>query len=128
MDHYKNPRNFGDLKKADGSAKKDNPLCGDSIKIAYTLDMKKRIKEIKFSGTGCSITRAGASILTEVVKGRTLKELEHYTDEEFIKDMEAPIAPARRKCALLGLVALREALGIKQKIINKTLINKGLTI
>ena len=115
MEHYKNPRNFGNLKNADGNAQKDNPLCGDSIKIAYTLDAKKRIKEIKFSGTGCSITRAGASILTEQVKGKTLKELEHYSDDDFLKDMEAPIAPARRKCALLGLVALREAFGIKRK-------------
>lgn len=115
MDHYKNPRNFGEIKESDGDAQKDNPLCGDSIKMAYTLDTKKRIKEIKFSGSGCSITRAGASILTELVKGKTVKELEKYTDEEFLKAMEAPIAPARRKCALLGLVTLRAALGIKQK-------------
>jgi len=112
MDHYKNPRNFGDLKKSDGNAKRDNPICGDSIQIAYTLDRKKRIKEIKFSGTGCSITRAGASMLTEFVKGKTIKEVEKYSDDDFLEEMQAPIAPARKKCALLALETLRDALGI----------------
>lgn len=120
LDHYKNPRNFGVIKNPDGSAEKNNPLCGDQVKITYKLDNQKKIKEIKFSGTGCSIARAGASILTESVRGKTINELNKYSDQDFMKDMVAPIAPARRKCALLALETLRQAADVKSYTDKKT--------
>lgn len=113
LDHHKNPRNFGAIKKPDGSAQRDNPLCGDSVQITYKLGgVKKKILDIQFTGTGCSVTRAGASMLTEIVKGKTLEELKKYTDQDFLEDIEVPITPARKKCVLLALVTLRKALGI----------------
>lgn len=111
MDHFKNPRNFGELAKPDGTAQRDNPLCGDQVKITYTFDTgKKRLADIKFSGTGCSLTRAGASMLTEFVKGKTIKELQQYSEKDFLKDLTVPVMPARRKCVLLGWNTLHKAL------------------
>lgn len=114
LDHYKNPRNVGVIKSADGQAEKNNPLCGDRIMMTFKLDAKKKMRDVKFSGAGCSISRAAASILTESVRGKTSEELAAYSDDDFMKDMVAPIAPARRKCALLALEALREAAHIKK--------------
>lgn len=115
LDHHKNPRNFGTIGDPDGQAQQDNPLCGDSITITYTLDQgKKKIAEVKFTGTGCSVTRAGASILTEVVRGKSVEELMTYSDDDFMAEMGVPITPARKKCALLALVTLRRALGISK--------------
>ncbi len=113
LDHHKHPRNFGTIEQPDGQAQQDNPLCGDSISITFTYDKgKKKIDTIKFTGTGCSVTRAGASILTETVAGKSVEELTSYTDDDFLGDMGVPITPARKKCALLALVTLRRALGI----------------
>ena len=113
IDHYKNPRNFGEIKNADGQATQDNPLCGDSVQVTYLLD-KKKVGDIQFNGTGCSISLAGASVLTENIKGKNLADVKKYTDEDFLKDLAVPISPARRKCALLGLRALRQAMDIEQ--------------
>ncbi len=110
IDHNKNPRNFGVIKSADGQATKNNPLCGDRIMISFKLDKRKRIKDIKFSGAGCSISRAAASILTESVRGKSIRQLNKYSDQAFMKDLIVPITPARRKCALLALETLRQAL------------------
>ncbi|MFA5134297.1 MAG: iron-sulfur cluster assembly scaffold protein [Patescibacteria group bacterium] len=114
LDHHKHPRNFGELKDPDGAARRDNPLCGDSVQITYRLDgRKKKVADVKFTGTGCSVTRAGASMLTEIVKGKALAELGQYTDQDFLNDIGVPITPARKKCVLLALVTLRKALGIE---------------
>ncbi|MFZ6036433.1 MAG: iron-sulfur cluster assembly scaffold protein [Patescibacteria group bacterium] len=108
IDHAKNPRNFGTLDKPDGTASADNPSCGDNVDLQYQIDFKKKIlTDIKFTGTGCSLTKAGASVLTEQVKGRALEEIAHYTDDAFIADLGVPVTPARKKCALLALRTLR---------------------
>jgi nitrogen fixation NifU-like protein len=115
IDHNKNPRNFGVIESPDGQAQRNNPLCGDQIGITFKLDKKKTVKDVKFSGAGCSISRAAASILTEKVRGKTIEELKKYSDNDFMKDLVAPIAPARRKCALLALETLRQALAPRGK-------------
>ncbi|MFA6098099.1 MAG: SUF system NifU family Fe-S cluster assembly protein [Patescibacteria group bacterium] len=112
IDHYKDPHNFGIIKDADKSANKKNPLCGDEMQITVKLDKKKKISDIKFTGAGCSVSRAGGSILTDIVKGKRISELKKYTDRQFIQDMGVPITPARKKCALLSLETLRKALNI----------------
>jgi len=115
LDHYKNPHNFGEIKNASSAAKKNNPMCGDEMKITIKLDKSKKIQDIKFTGAGCSVSRAGGSILTDIVKGKKINQLKKYSDEKFLKDIEVPIMPARRKCVLLGLETLREALKIKKE-------------
>ena len=113
LDHYKNPRNFGKIKNANAKAEKKNPLCGDEIAMDIKISKTNKIEDIKFHGAGCSVSRAGGSILTEAIKGKTLSQMKKYTDQDFLKEMAAPITPARKKCALLALETVRQALEIK---------------
>ncbi len=116
IDHSRSPKNFGEVKRPDGMAERNNPLCGDRIRISYRTDKsKKKLQEVKFDGAGCSIARAAASILTEKAPGKSIQDLEKYTDNDFIKDMGVPITPARRKCALLALETLRQATHAEHK-------------
>jgi nitrogen fixation NifU-like protein len=75
LDHNKHPRNFGKIEHADHCARGDNPLCGDQLTLYLQMD-GDRIAEVRFEGQGCAISTASASILTEVVLGKTLKEVE----------------------------------------------------
>jgi len=115
LDHYKNPRNFGKIKNANAKAEKKNPLCGDEMAMDIKLSKTGKIDDIKFHGAGCSVSRAGGSILTEAIKGKTLSQMKKYSDKDFLKEMAAPITPARKKCALLALETARKALDIKKK-------------
>jgi NifU homolog involved in Fe-S cluster formation len=73
LDHYKRPRNFGTLENADAVAEEENPYCGDRIVVHLKTD-GERISEIRFSGRGCAISQASASMMTEKVKGMRLEE------------------------------------------------------
>ncbi|MEK7126558.1 MAG: Fe-S cluster assembly sulfur transfer protein SufU [Patescibacteria group bacterium] len=109
LDHYKNPRNKGSIKNATASAIEHNPLCGDKIKIELLLDKSNKIKTIKFSGEGCAISQAATSMLLETLTGKTLTEIKKIQSGEVIKMLNIPISPAREKCALLGLYAVKKA-------------------
>ncbi|MEA3494465.1 MAG: iron-sulfur cluster assembly scaffold protein [Bacteroidota bacterium] len=113
LDHYKNPRNFGQIKNANAQAKKKNFLCGDEMTMDFKLSKNGKIEDVKFHGAGCSVSRAGGSILTEAIKGMTMAQFKKYSDKDFLKDMKAPITPARKKCALLALETARLALKTK---------------
>jgi nitrogen fixation NifU-like protein len=77
LDHYKRPRNFGELPGADREAAGDNPLCGDRVRIAVALAADgETIADVRFAGSGCAISTASASLLTEAVRGRTVGEAE----------------------------------------------------
>ena len=69
LDHYRNPRNFGHLDRADATAEDLNPLCGDTIRMELALDDEGRVEDVRFSGKGCAISQASASMLTESIKG-----------------------------------------------------------
>jgi len=75
LDHNKHPRNFGQIEAADHCARGDNPLCGDQLTLYLKMD-GDRVAEVRFEGQGCAISTASASILTEVVLGKTLQEVE----------------------------------------------------
>lgn len=109
LDHYQNPRNFGDLPGADVSIEHKNPACGDKLKLMYKLD-GDRVTEVGFTGEGCAISIAGASILTELADGKTISELNQLTDAEMLKEIGVPLSPTRVKCGLLALSALRKGL------------------
>jgi nitrogen fixation NifU-like protein len=74
VDHNRNPRNFGKLEPADAHADGHNPLCGDRLSLYVNLD-GERLREVKFQGSGCAISMASASLLTEAVKGKTRAEV-----------------------------------------------------
>lgn len=111
LDHYKNPRNHGELDPRDAYAQGTNPLCGDDIAISVNFD-EETISEIRFHGRGCAISQASASILTEIVEGRDVQDVASLEKEELLDELGAPLAknPARLKCALLGLGVLKLAL------------------
>jgi nitrogen fixation NifU-like protein len=74
LDHQKSPRNFGDLPGANRNAEGHNPICGDSISLHLKVDDGGVIEDVKFTGKGCAISRASASLMTLSVKGRTVAE------------------------------------------------------
>jgi len=106
LDHSQNPRNFGVLERPDISAEDSNPLCGDKIR----MDLKVKdgtIEDVKFTGVGCSISRAAASMLTEEIKGKTLEEVKQIGREEILEMLGIELGPVRLKCALLALKTLK---------------------
>jgi nitrogen fixation NifU-like protein len=114
LDHSRNPRNRGTLDPADFSFEDVNPLCGDEIRIDARTD-GERITEIRFSGRGCAISLAAASILTEMVEGRPLEEVKAIGRDDILEELGVPISPARMKCALLGLKVFKAGLyGVPQ--------------
>ena len=126
LDHYRQPRNHGGIDSPTCSADGANPLCGDQVRIDVTIE-DNRIAAISFSGQGCSISQASASMMTEYVKGRTVEEARAGVNAfqkmmvtaetpgiEGFDDIEALIGvakfPARVKCASLGWKTLEQAL------------------
>ena len=107
LDHYKNPRNHGQLEPADISYEDDNPLCGDRIRIDIRLDENKRVKEVAFSGQGCAISQASASMLTEEILGKSVEELKQIGKEDILELLGIELGPVRLKCALLSLKVLK---------------------
>jgi len=109
LDHYRNPRNFGHLDAPDASAEDLNPLCGDTIKMELKLDSDNRVADIKFSGKGCAISQASASMLTESIKGQKLEDVARLTQDVVLENVGIGISPTRMKCATLGLKVLKSA-------------------
>jgi nitrogen fixation NifU-like protein len=108
LDHYKNPRNQGELPGATNTYSDSNPLCGDELSMALRID-DDRVGDVRFKGKGCAISQASASILTEEIKGKTLDEIKAIDRDHILENLGIPISPARIKCALLSLKTLKGA-------------------
>jgi len=106
MDHYRNPRNRGELATPDFSSDLHNPSCGDSIVIQATIK-DGILANIAFEGNGCVISQAAASLLTEAIKEKSLDEIRSFTPDHLIALLGIPLGPTRLKCALLALDALK---------------------
>ena len=106
LDYYRNPRNFGDLPEPDVRAKDSNPLCGDVIEMQLKIN-GGRVSDVRFKGRGCAISQASASMLTEVVKGKTLDEIKGLGKQDVLDLLGIDPGPTRIKCALLGLKVLK---------------------
>ena len=109
LDHFRHPRNYGDVTAPDISHEEFNPLCGDRIRIEVRLN-NSIVEEARFKGDGCAISLAAASLLTEMIRGIPSDELTTLSDERLIAALESDIKPARIPCALLPLEALRAGL------------------
>jgi|SRR5215471_6838670 len=109
LDHFRNPRNVGSLPAPDISYEIFNPLCGDRIRIEIELG-KNEIRAARFQGDGCAITIAAASLLTEMIVGSNISDIEIVSGERLLSSLECKIQPAREKCALLPLEALRSGI------------------
>ena len=106
LDHYKNPRNKGTLDPNDYTYEDVNPLCGDEIRVDVRVK-DDHVSEIAFSGRGCAVSQASASILMEMVEGKSLDEVKAITKDDLLEEIGIPVSPARLKCALLGLKVLK---------------------
>jgi nitrogen fixation protein NifU and related proteins len=116
IDLYESPLNRGELDPCDFSYEEDNPLCGDVIRIDVRLDDENRVAEVAWSGDGCAISQASASLLTEEVKGMTLDEVKSFDKETLLELIGVPLSMARVKCALLSLKVLKAGVyGIPEK-------------
>jgi nitrogen fixation NifU-like protein len=93
----------------DASAEDLNPLCGDTIRIELALDDQQRVQDVKFSGKGCAISQASASMLTESIKGMKLEDVARLPQDAVLENVGIGISPTRMKCAMLGLKVLKSA-------------------
>jgi len=109
LDHYNNPRNYGVMEACDTSVELENASCGDLIKVQ--IDAKGDvISEAKFTGEGCAVAIASASILTEYMRGKKLQDIIKLTLEEFIDLIGVELTLSRIKCANLSLEAAKIAI------------------
>ena len=110
LEHYRDPRNHGHLEHPDIHAGDTNPLCGDRIELDLKLD-GERVAEVRFSGRGCAISQASASMLTEKIEGAMLEELRALAPADVFEMLGVEIGPARQRCALLSLRVLHQGIG-----------------
>ncbi len=144
LEHGKSPRNFGKCKNYNHEAKGHNPLCGDQVQVYMKLNENKKVEELTFEGSGCAISIASTSIMTELVKGKTFKSAKNIVDEflkmiktgENIKtndlneDQKTKIMslsgvkqyPMRVKCATLSWHTLVSAMEGNEKDVNTEII------
>ncbi len=109
LDHLNNPRNHGTLADPDILVNGGNPGCGDVVTMYVKVDADNRIMDIRFEGQGCTISMAGASLITEMVKGKTLKEIEEMPYTALIDQMGEDVVKSRLRCATLGIDTLKGA-------------------
>jgi nitrogen fixation NifU-like protein len=107
LDYYRNPRNYGKIDSPDITISDSNPLCGDEIEIHVKFDGDK-VKDVKFTGKGCAISQASASMLTEMIMGKNLEDVKKIGKDDILESLGLPnLGPARIKCALLSLKTLK---------------------
>jgi len=140
LEHGKSPRNFGKCKKHTHQAKGYNPLCGDQVEVYLKLNNEKKVEDLTFEGSGCAISIASTSIMTELVKGKSLKiakkivldflnmikNTQEFNSEDLDEDQKTKIMslsgvkqfPMRVKCATLAWHTFTSALEGKKEEVN----------
>ena len=108
LEHYKRPRNFGQLEPHDLEGHEHNPLCGDELGVHIRVS-DGRIEDLRFQGHGCAISQAAASIASEELKGMELQDVRTLGADWMIELLGIPVSATRRKCALLNLKVVRAA-------------------
>jgi nitrogen fixation protein NifU and related proteins len=111
LDHHRDPRNYGTLEHPDVHCEDVNPLCGDQLSMDLQIE-NDRVSAVRFQGRGCAISQATASMLSEMIDGKTIKEVIALGKEDVLEALGIPISPARTKCAFLSLRVLHRGLAI----------------
>ncbi|MDV3293422.1 MAG: iron-sulfur cluster assembly scaffold protein [Nitrososphaerales archaeon] len=108
LDYYRNPRNFGKIHDHDIEAHESNPLCGDDVDLQVKVGRSGEMESVMYTGRGCAISQSSTSMLTELAKGKPLDWVKQLSKEDVLKMLGNPeLGPARIKCALLGMKALK---------------------
>tara|TARA_Y100001970_G_C13646082_1_gene561266 strand:- start:18 stop:488 length:471 start_codon:yes stop_codon:yes gene_type:complete len=145
LEHGKSPRNFGKCKKYTHEAKGHNPLCGDQVQVYLKLNNKKKVEDLSFEGSGCAISIASTSIMTELVKGKSkdiakkivfdflnmIKSTSEIKSNNLDEDQKMKIMslsgvkqyPMRVKCATLAWHTLTSAIDEKKEEVNTETID-----
>jgi nitrogen fixation NifU-like protein len=110
LEHYRRPHNFGTLQHADASYEGSNPLCGDRITLMLEIGDDGTVTDVAFTGRGCAISQASASMLTDDIRGKPITEIARLGNQDVLDALGIEISPARLKCALLSVDTLRRAL------------------
>ena len=110
LEHYRRPHNFGTLPEPDAVYEGSNPLCGDRITLMLGISDRGVVEEVAFTGRGCAISQASASMLTDEIKGKPLDDVVRLDQQDVLDELGIEISPARLKCALLSLETLQRAL------------------
>ncbi len=111
LEHYRNPRNYGKLEHPDVHAEDSNPLCGDQLGMDLLVE-DDLVKEVRFQGRGCAISQAAASMLSEMIEGKSVEEVRALGKDDVLEALGVPISPARTKCAFLSLRVLHRGLAM----------------
>ena len=109
LDHYRDPRKKEELKSASVSHKEANYSCGDEVNIQLKIEDGK-ITSIGWQGTGCAISQAGMSILSEEIDGMSIEDVEKMKKQDIYDLLGVPIGPRRFKCALICLHVIKNAI------------------
>jgi nitrogen fixation NifU-like protein len=102
LDHYRNPRNYGELEDPTFSHVGENTSCGDEIEVFVALDEEDHVEAVTFTGDGCAISQAAASLLSEEVRGMTVEELYELDRDDVLELLGVEVTPMRIKCAVLA--------------------------
>jgi nitrogen fixation NifU-like protein len=109
LEHYRNPHNFGTLAEPDVTLEGFNPLCGDRLTLSLKFS-DGNVSDVAFTGRGCAVSVASASMLTDDIKGRAISDVDALTNQDVIDNLGIELSPARLKCALLSIDTLHKAL------------------
>jgi nitrogen fixation NifU-like protein len=111
LEHARHPHNFGTLPDATVSHEEHNPLCGDKVRIDLLIEGDS-IADVRFTGRGCAISQASASLLTDELRGMPVERAKTFSKEELLELIGIPLSknPTRLKCALLSLKTLKAGL------------------